>query len=175
MKKLLCIAGIMAAGLILFAFSAAAEQPGNNGNNQTSKTLIMQASWRPGNSGNSSSIAPQWQLIQFGDDFVAEENNEVVTAKSGECLFCHNFFYSEVAKLTADYKDRWGDSVNPHVYVDEQKADPHNAGQIVPDCLKCHREHALPAPTEAVFKPTRLNYCYSCHHEETFEACSNCH
>lgn len=135
----------------------------------------MQASWKPGAAGNSSSSSAwQWQTIQFGDDFVPVENDEVVTDKSAECLFCHEFQFSELAKLTADWADPWGDPVNPHTYVDEDKADPHHGDKIVPDCLKCHKEHELPAPTSKV-ADAKLNYCYSCHHEQTFEVCSDCH
>ena len=175
MKKILCLTGLIAAGLLIFAFNISAEQPSAGESKQAGKTLIMQASWKPGVSNNSRSFGPQWQLIQFGDEFEAVENNEVVTPKSAECLFCHDFYYSELSKRTANWKDKWGDTVNPHLYVDENKADPHNADPIVPDCLRCHREeHALPSPTGPM-AAARLNYCYSCHHEESFEACSDCH
>jgi len=174
MKKLLFVMGLVAAGLILFLFNIGAEQPRFDTDNQEGKYLMMQASWRPSLYDNSLMAIPDWQLIQFGDEFEEVVNDEIVTPKGAECLFCHHFMYSELSKRTVNYVDKWGENVNPHMYVDEAKADPHHAGKVVPDCLRCHKEHAIPEPTAPVAKSS-LNYCYSCHHDESFEACSVCH
>ncbi|MCL2879879.1 MAG: cytochrome c3 family protein [Treponema sp.] len=177
MKKFFCLTGLIAAVLLIFVYNIGAEQPAPDASKQASKTLILQASWKPGVSDKSQSFGPQWQMIQFGDDFVPTEpegSDEIVTPKSAECLFCHGGSFAELAKTTVDYVDEWGDPVNPHTYVDENKANPHQADKVVPDCLKCHKEHDLPQPTTPM-APVKLSYCFSCHHQETFEVCSDCH
>jgi predicted CXXCH cytochrome family protein len=172
MKKLLCVFAVVFVALFLFSFRTITAQEAAGGSKQTNKTLVMQASWKPGVSQLPS--GPNWTLIQFGDVEVQAGPDEVVSPASTACLFCHDFTFENLAKRTVNYRDRWGDQVNPHMYVDEVRANPHHARLIVPDCLKCHAEHALPAPTAAITR-ARLNYCYSCHHEESFEACSDCH
>lgn len=174
MKKFFLLTALIAAGLALFSVGAAAEQRMPGVNTQTAKTLVMRASWKPGSGDRARADSQSWKLIQFGNDFEAVENDEIVTPKGAECLFCHEFTYAALAGLTVDYVDRWGANVNPHIYVDEQKANPHQGDKVVPDCLKCHEEHALPTPASAPARP-ELGYCYACHHDETFEACDTCH
>jgi len=172
MKKLLFVFAIVFVALFLFSFRTITAEEASGGSKQTTKTLVMQASWKPGVAQVPSN--PNWTLVQFGDLGLFDTGPvEIVSPASATCLLCHEHTYENLAKRTVNYKDRWGDPVNPHVYVDETKGNPHNA-LVVPDCLRCHQQHTLPTPTSAM--PTvRLNYCYSCHHEESFEACSDCH
>jgi len=173
MKKLLFVFAIVSLALFLFSFRTITAEEAFGGNKQATKALVMQASWKPGTTQVPPS--PNWTLVQFGDsEWVDTGPEEIVSPASAACLFCHDHSFQNLAKRTVNYKDRWGDPVNPHVYVDETKGDPHNARLVVPDCLRCHQQHTLPSPTSAM--PTvRLNYCYSCHHEESFEACTDCH
>ena len=81
------------------------------------------------------------------------------------CFDCHvpneHTSYEEVMERTKDYTVD-GEKINPH--------DPH-AGvegseleQL--ECYGCHKMHR---------ESPGINYCYSCHHERTFENCSVCH
>lgn len=83
------------------------------------------------------------------------------------CLKCHGPF-EKLAEKTKDYETEFGEKVNPHRYV------PHNSTSIV-ECTECHEPHPIPfKANDNMPKPT-VDYCYSCHHMQTFETCSDCH
>ncbi|MDL2306960.1 cytochrome c3 family protein [Desulfovibrio sp. OttesenSCG-928-C06] len=90
-----------------------------------------------------------------------------------ECLSCHGPF-EDLMEATKDYQDEWGEKVNPHMYVDITQKNPHQSTKIVP-CIKCHEAHPVPPEGDMAIKKANLKYCYNCHHDETFELCSNCH
>jgi hypothetical protein len=94
-------------------------------------------------------------------------------AESAACLLCHGPTFEDLAAKTADFIDPWGENVNPHVYVEMTKSNPHESTVIV-SCLQCHEQHALPLPSGAV-RAASLRYCYSCHHTEDLVACNTCH
>jgi hypothetical protein len=84
---------------------------------------------------------------------------------AAECLKCHGPF-AELAKRTADYVTEWDEHANPHVYV------PHDSKTIV-TCTDCHEAHPLPVVSGMQVAKANVQYCYSCHHAETFQACSS--
>ena len=180
MKKLVFICGIIAAGLVLFAFKTSAYQPAAVEKKEGVKTIVMQPSWKPGFSLQVAPSGPQWTLVQLGGD-TDEDPDEIVSPASQACLICHEFTFQNLSYLTVDYVDGWGQPVNPHVYVDTNRGmthanNAHNGKLIVPDCTRCHVAHSMPAPTAAQLAVKgKLTFCYSCHHEENWEACSDCH
>lgn len=93
------------------------------------------------------------------------------------CLACHGGSLEALADKTKDYKDEWGDPVNPHVYIDRDAADPHHGKKVLPDCTKCHEAHPIPPQPGMKVKEADVSYCFGCHHMETFEPCgkAGCH
>ncbi len=84
------------------------------------------------------------------------------------CLACHGPF-EELAARTADYHDTYDEPVNPHVYV------PHDKTTIF-ECSRCHEAHPLPVTAPDEIPQADVEYCFNaCHHERTWEVCSNCH
>lgn len=92
------------------------------------------------------------------------------------CLACHGGSLEALAEKTKDYKDDWGDPVNPHVGVDKTLANPH-ASKTPPACTNCHEAHPVPPQPGMKVKKADVTWCYGCHHMETFEPCgqSGCH
>jgi len=88
---------------------------------------------------------------------------------SASCLQCHGPF-ENLASKAPSFTAPSGERITPHRYI------PHNE-KTIPDCLNCHQEHSEnPTPTEiaALPKPT-VNFCFECHHTETFARCNSCH
>jgi formate-dependent nitrite reductase cytochrome c552 subunit len=81
------------------------------------------------------------------------------------CLDCHvpneHTSYEEIIERTEDYTVN-DEKVNPH----DPHADLEEMDQDQFECRYCHKIH----------KESRgINYCYTCHHEGTFENCNVCH
>ena len=106
-----------------------------------------------------------------------EEKKEAKAVVTDECLSCHPM--DAVATASTDYVAESGEVANPHRTVDEDADNPHEAtgGEKVIDCGKCHTAHESDAPSaDDIEQPDNINYCYTqCHHQRTFEDCSNCH
>lgn len=104
---------------------------------------------------------------------LAEEAGE---GSAPQCLGCHGP-YEKVRELTKDWKDEFGDPVQPHQYMDAKAAKPHAARKIAPDCKMCHGTHPIPPTKGMTMKKPTLNSCYGCHHMENFQKCSSsgCH
>ncbi len=83
------------------------------------------------------------------------------------CLKCHGPFEKLVDK-TKGYVSQFDEHINPHQFV------PHDS-KSVPDCAECHGAHPIPFKAESAPASPELTYCYSCHHTQTFETCSQCH
>lgn len=85
------------------------------------------------------------------------------------CLACHGP-YEELQAGTEDMiEDLEGVKANPHLYV------PHDSDKII-SCKNCHDVHELPVITADEIPQANADYCYNaCHHEETFEPCTDCH
>lgn len=83
------------------------------------------------------------------------------------CLKCHGPFEKIIDK-TKDYVTQFDEHINPHRFV------PHDS-KSVPDCAECHEAHPIPFKAESAPASPELTYCYSCHHTQTFETCSQCH
>jgi hypothetical protein len=85
------------------------------------------------------------------------------------CLTCHGSF-EELAASTEDLvEDFDGVKANPHMYV------PHDSDKIA-GCDNCHDVHELPIMHPEEIPQADAGYCFAaCHHEETFEPCTNCH
>ncbi|MCL1798344.1 MAG: cytochrome c3 family protein [Eggerthellaceae bacterium] len=63
--------------------------------------------------------------------------------------------------------DSKGNQSNPHSQTTNNDVrSPHGAGGSTISCSTCHTIHR---------KSTGTDYCYSCHHTETFESCYSCH
>ena len=183
MKKILFILSIGAVGLAFLPLRSDAVQ--QDVATDSSSVLVLQSSWTPNSSVQLPFFTPKKNnQLQFGGAVEVQATEEIVSAASRECLACHAGTYSSLAAFTADNVDRNGEVVNPHIYVDanrgmSQDNNAHNGRLIVPDCTRCHfngKAHTLPQPTDVESAiVTRLNFCYSCHHEETWESCSSCH
>ena len=89
------------------------------------------------------------------------------------CLSCHGP-YDQLIALTTGYTIGAGMrgeglAANPHSYV------PHESANII-ECKSCHTVHPLPVLSLDEIKTPNTNYCFAaCHHEDTFEPCSDCH
>lgn len=83
------------------------------------------------------------------------------------CLKCHGPFEKLIDK-TKGYVTQFDEHINPHQFV------PHDS-KSVPDCAECHEAHPIPFKAESAPASPELTYCYSCHHTQTFETCSQCH
>jgi hypothetical protein len=89
------------------------------------------------------------------------------------CLECHGPF-DKLVGAPASFTEPGGEKINPHKYV------PHTSreAKAVPECTNCHRPHPVPPKAEkgaAQSKPD-VQWCYTtCHHNNNFEPCKNCH
>lgn len=81
---------------------------------------------------------------------------------------CHSL--DDVAAETAGYLTEDGTEVNPHsiTFLSSYGAaeSPHQAGGESVACADCHTMHR---------ESKGIEYCYSCHHTETFKVCYDCH
>ncbi len=98
-------------------------------------------------------------------------------AAQEQCLMCHGGSFDALREKTKDWKDEFGDAVQPHQYVDDKTANPHQGAKTFMECTGCHEAHAIPPkPGE---KPGQATFssCYGCHHMENFQKCSDagCH
>lgn len=60
-----------------------------------------------------------------------------------------------------------GTTVNPHTQtVNAAANNPHDGSGEKPACSECHSMHR---------SSKEMEYCYSCHHAETFDVCESCH
>ncbi len=107
----------------------------------------------------------------------SEEKKAVKEVVTEECVSCHSL--DKVATVSADYVAESGEVANPHRTIDEDAANPHEAtgNEKAIDCGKCHTAHESDTPSaDDITLPENVNYCYTkCHHQRTFEDCSNCH
>lgn len=84
-----------------------------------------------------------------------------------QCLACHGDF-KDIAAKSEEYVNEFGEKVNPHRYV------PHDSTKL-PECLSCHKQHEIPPKGKVEQTDMTMDYCYSCHHTQTFEKCTDCH
>jgi hypothetical protein len=95
------------------------------------------------------------------------------SAQTKSCLRCHPF--EKVREATKNWIAPSKEKITPHYYV------PHDSktDKDVPECLKCHKTHALdPLPEKGQIDLSKLNvnWCYdACHHEKNFDKCNKCH
>lgn len=89
--------------------------------------------------------------------------------KKEMCLQCHGPL-ENLLKLEPKYETDSG-KINPHKYVPHDAADPAK----FPECTTCHTPHAMPPAKGFKDKSANIEYCYSCHHNYTFQKCSECH
>jgi hypothetical protein len=110
-----------------------------------------------------------WNLPDSGNYADSAEK----AAKGPEiCLACHGGSFDKLVEEKGAYKTANGETVNPHQYI------PHNEkkAENVPDCLGCHSEHPVPHEGKVDLSKVNLESCYiSCHHQQNFDRCSNCH
>jgi hypothetical protein len=87
------------------------------------------------------------------------------------CLPCHGGSFDKLAAKGASFKTDSG-MVNPHQFI------PHNEkkAENVPDCLDCHTAHPNPPKEKIDLSKVNIENCYlSCHHQQNFEKCDDCH
>ncbi|MCI5851798.1 MAG: cytochrome c3 family protein [Sutterellaceae bacterium] len=92
------------------------------------------------------------------------------------CLQCHGP-YDKLREQTKDWKDEFGDKIQPHQYMDPTAGKPHEARKLPPDCKECHGIHSIPPKKGEKHKQPTFSTCYGCHHMENFQKCSSsgCH
>ncbi len=93
-----------------------------------------------------------------------------------ECLQCHGP-YDKLRESTKNWKDEFGDQIQPHQYMDPDNALPHQGKKLAPDCKSCHGVHPIPPKPGFKMKEPSFSSCYGCHHMENFQKCgsSGCH
>jgi hypothetical protein len=97
----------------------------------------------------------------------ASEYDENAPKDAAYCLKCHGPF-EKLSERTQDYVTEFDENINPHIFV------PHKTTEIV-DWMQCHEPHPIPLQdVKDVTRPT-LDFCYTCHHTQTFAACTDCH
>jgi len=110
-----------------------------------------------------------WNLSDSGKYADAAEK----AAKGPEaCLACHGGSFDKLIEKKTAHKAAGGETINPHKYI------PHNENKTenVPDCLGCHSQHTIPPKGKIDLSKVNIESCYlSCHHQQNFERCSNCH
>jgi hypothetical protein len=99
------------------------------------------------------------------------KNNKTKTEiKPVACVSCHSFEALNARK--ASFKAEKGEIVNPHVYIPHNEKKPEN----VQECADCHTVHPIPLKEKVDLSKINLDSCYlSCHHQQNFERCNNCH
>jgi hypothetical protein len=100
-------------------------------------------------------------------DAVSSASVEESPKDTAYCLKCHGPF-EKLIDTTKDYVSQFDEHINPHQFV------PHDS-KSVPECAQCHEAHPIPYKAESAPASPELTYCYSCHHTQTFETCSQCH
>jgi hypothetical protein len=101
------------------------------------------------------------------EDIVLPELPEDASAEF--CLPCHGPYEDLMAKTEDLVEDFDGVTANPHMFV------PHESDKIV-SCKNCHEVHELPVMASEEIPQADADYCFAaCHHEQTFEPCTNCH
>jgi len=103
----------------------------------------------------------------------ATASRPVAKPAENECLDCHGPFDQLIAD-TAKYTATSGEKTSPHRYV------PHDSklAKDIPACSQCHPAHSLSSPPSKGsidLSKVSVEWCYSCHHEKTFQSCKDCH
>jgi len=114
------------------------------------------------------------ELTQKHNDVLADPDNfryqlplRERRATQEECFSCHmenspHSSWEEIAAITQDYVIA-GELHNPHDFHVTRTDD-----QV--DCRFCHKMHKGSPNVE-----NPENYCFGCHHAQTFDPCSTCH
>lgn len=105
----------------------------------------------------------------------AADAEDATQTQAKQCLACHGGSLEALQAKTKDYKDEFGDPVQPHVYIDGKSSKPHQGAKVLPDCVGCHGKHPIPRPKDYQPKKPTFDSCYGCHHIEKFTKCSECH
>jgi len=88
------------------------------------------------------------------------------------CLACHGGSFEKLASQKPAYKASSGEIVNPHQYIPHNEKKPEN----VPNCTDCHSTHPIPPKEKIDLSKVNVDSCFlSCHHQQNFEPCNNCH
>lgn len=89
--------------------------------------------------------------------------------KKEMCLQCHGPV-ENLIKLEPKYETDSG-KINPHKFV------PHDSADLAkfPECTTCHTPHGMPPAKGFKDKDANVEYCFSCHHNYTFQSCKECH
>ncbi len=109
-----------------------------------------------------------WQALCLGVSI-----SPAAPVPKGDCLDCHGPF-DKLAASAPSYAAPSGEKITPHRFV------PHDSkeAKAIPECSNCHQPHSVP-PSEsdrAALRKPEVDWCYSsCHHENTFKPCKECH
>jgi hypothetical protein len=86
------------------------------------------------------------------------------------CLGCHGPFDKLVA--AANYVTATNEKISPHRYIPHDSKDAVN----IPECANCHSPHAIPPPATMPANTANVDWCYAtCHHQNNFTPCQECH
>jgi predicted CXXCH cytochrome family protein len=96
------------------------------------------------------------------------------TVTQNTCLACHGPL-EKLVKASPNYAIPDGTKVNPHITIDYFAKKPHASSEGVIECTKCHTPHLVPLASAKDMPKADVTYCFSCHHEENFTPCSECH
>ena len=98
----------------------------------------------------------------------AEKENKGPAA----CLACHGGTFEKLASKKPSFKAPSGEIINPHQYLDHSVRTPENT----PSCTDCHSTHPIPPKDKVDLSKVNIDSCFlSCHHQQNFERCGNCH
>lgn len=109
-------------------------------------------------------------LAVIGSAFTPVLAADAPKDQKAQCLACHGPSLEKFLEKSVQYKTD-GQVINPHRFV------PHDSkkAEDFPDCLNCHKPHALPPPQGYHDTKVQVTLCYDCHHNYKFEACNQCH
>ncbi len=88
------------------------------------------------------------------------------------CLACHGGSFEKLASKKPSFKASSGEIINPHQYLQHDLKTVEN----IPNCTDCHSTHPIPLKEKVDLSKVNVESCFlSCHHQQNFERCNNCH
>jgi predicted CXXCH cytochrome family protein len=104
------------------------------------------------------------------DKFPSPNAFAIGSGDKSDCLQCHDSF-DKLAAGPKNFPTESGEKINPHRYVPHEPKIEKN----IPQCLKCHRPHAIPLTSKKEVPEPSIDWCYTCHHAYEFKPCAACH
>ena len=106
------------------------------------------------------------ESVKFADAAATEAQSPAA------CLTCHGQSFDKLVDKKPFFKAPSGEIVNPHQYIQHNERKVEN----MPNCTDCHSMHPIPLKEKIDLSKVNVDSCFlSCHHQQNFERCSNCH